>query len=103
MHRYLDISLLLMAQKGSTVVTGADCEISPQADVTQSVLWDNVRIEDDAKVRRAVIGDKVVIGAGEVVENAAIVCAELVRGKTSPAKALKGEFRGNNFVVPLSE
>jgi NDP-sugar pyrophosphorylase family protein len=102
-HRYLDISLLLMAPKGATVVTGADCEISPQADVTQSVLWDNVRIGDDAKVRRAVVGDRVVIAAGEVVENAAIVCAELVRGKTSPPKALKGEFRGNNFVVPLSE
>jgi len=103
-HRYLDISLLLMAQKGSnSVVTGAGCDISPRADLTQSVLWDNVCIDDDARVRRAVVGDNVVIAAGELVESSAVVCAELVRGKASPPKALKGEFRGNNFVVPLSE
>jgi len=103
-HRYLDISLLLMAQKGhGSVVTGVDCLISPQAEVTESILWDNVTIENGATVRHAVLADDVVISEGEVVENAAVVCADLVRGKTSPPKALKGEFKGNNFVVPLGE
>jgi NDP-sugar pyrophosphorylase family protein len=103
-HRYLDISLRLLAEKdGTSVVTGANSQISPRAQVAESVIWDNVAIEDDAKVRRAVLGDNVVIAAGEVIENAAVVCAELVQGKTSPPKALKGEFRGNNFVVPLGE
>ena len=102
-HRYLDISLLLMAQKGSgTVVTGNNCLISRAANVTESILWDNVTIEDGATVRHAVLADNVVIAPGETIENAAVVCAELVRGKPSPPKALKGEFKGNNFVVPLS-
>jgi len=43
------------------------------------------------------------IAAGEVIEDAAVVCASLVKGKTAPAKALKGEIRGDNFVVPLTE
>ena len=102
-HRYLDISLLLMAQNGSgTVVKGNGGEISSGAKVSESILWDNVRIEEGATVRHAVLADNVVIPAGETVENATVVCAELVRGKPSPPKALKGEFKGNNFVVPLS-
>ncbi len=102
-HRYLDISLLLMAQNGSgTVVTGNGCEISSGATVRESILWDNVTIEDGATVCHTVLADNVVIPAGETVENATVVCAELVRGKVSPPKALKGEFKGNNFVVPLS-
>ena len=102
-HRYLDISLLLMAQKQmGTVVTGTSCKISRAAKVTESILWDNVMVEDGATVSHAVLADNVVIRAGEHVENAAVVCAELVRGRPSPPKALKGEFKGNNFVVPLS-
>ena len=102
-HRYLDISLLLMAQNGAaTVVKGNGSEISSGAKVTESILWDNVIVEEGATVRHAVLADNVVIPAGETLENVAVVCAELVRGKPSPPKALKGEFKGNNFVVPLS-
>jgi len=102
-HRYLDISLLLLAQKGTTtVVAGRGSEISSGAQVSESVLWDNVRVESGAKVRHAVLGDNVVVAAGDVIENAAVVRAELVQGKTPPPKALKGEFKDHNFVVPLS-
>lgn len=101
--RYLDISLLLLERQGASVSTGRGSEISPDAEVSHSVLWDNVRIRSGARVRRALLGDNVEIGAGEVVENAAVVCASLVRGKIPPPKALKGEFRGDNFVVPLAE
>jgi hypothetical protein len=37
------------------------------------------------------------------VENAAVVRAELVRGIERPEKALPGEVRGANFVVPLPQ
>ena len=43
------------------------------------------------------------IKAGEAVENAAVVRADLIRGKEPPPKALKGVIRGDNFVVPLAE
>lgn len=102
LERYLDISLLLMEQTDQTVCKGIGGEISSESEVKQSVLWDNVRVESGARVKRAILGDNVTIGPGEMVEDAAVVCASLVRGKTPPNKALKGEFRGDNFVVPLS-
>ncbi len=101
--RYLDISLLLLAETGTTLTAGAGCKISATAAVRESVLWDNVVVESGARVKRAVLGDDVKISAGEVVENAAVVCASLIQGMTPPPKALKGEIRGDNFVVPLAE
>jgi NDP-sugar pyrophosphorylase family protein len=101
-QRYLDISLLLLAERGESFTAGLGASISPMAEVRDSILWDRVVIESGARVRRAVLGDDVRIPAGEVIEDAAVVCAALVQGKTPPAKALKGEIRGSNFVVPLA-
>lgn len=101
--RYRDISLMLLAQAGKSLSIGSGCEISDGAEVDQSILWDKVRIETGSQVKRSILGDNVHIAAGEVIEDAAVVCASLIRGKTRPEKALKGEFRGDNFVVPLPE
>jgi NDP-sugar pyrophosphorylase family protein len=102
-QRYLDISLQLLAEVGKNLSTGAGCEVSTNAEVEQSILWDNVVVEGEARIKGAVLGDNVKIAAGEIVEDAAVVRASLVRGKTPPPKAFKGEFRGDNFVVPLTE
>ncbi|MEP6911573.1 MAG: NDP-sugar synthase [bacterium] len=101
--RYLDISLLLLAQAGESITKGCGSQIAGSATVSEAILWDNVRVESEAQVRRVVLGDNVTIPAGEVIEDAAVVCASLVKGTTPPAKALKGEIRGDNFVVPLTE
>lgn len=101
--RYLEVSLALLRNNGQDVEFGSSCDIAGGADVRESVLWDDVKIEQGARVRRAVIGDGVVIAAGEVVEDAAVVRANLVRGSERPAKALKGEFRRGNFVVSLTQ
>lgn len=100
-ERYLSISLDLMAQEGRDVEIGEGSIVSESASVRESILWENVRVDAGASVRRSVLGDGVHIPAGEVVENAAIVRAELVEGVEPPAKALRGEVRGANFVVPL--
>jgi NDP-sugar pyrophosphorylase family protein len=100
-RRYLDVSLALLKKNGRDVEMGAGCNVSEGADVSESVLWENVKVEAGARVRRAILGDDVTISSGEVVENAAVVRAELVRGSEPPPKALKGEFRGGNFVVRL--
>ncbi|HEV7843995.1 MAG TPA: NDP-sugar synthase [Pyrinomonadaceae bacterium] len=102
-ERYLDISLALMAQEGRDVEIGEGSRISQGARVRESVLWENVKVDEGASVRRVVLGDGVHIAAGEVLENAAVVRAELVEGIQPPAKALRGEVRGANFVVPLPE
>jgi ADP-glucose pyrophosphorylase len=71
--------------------------------VHEAVLWDNVTVEKGAQMRRAVMGDGVRLRAGERVEDAVVVRSELVWGMTPPAKALKGRFQGDNFVVSLSQ
>jgi NDP-sugar pyrophosphorylase family protein len=101
--RYLNISLQLLSETGESFTAGAGCNISKSAELEQSILWDNVVVEAGARVKRSILGDNVKIAAGEIVEDAAVVCASLVQGKTPPEKALKGEFIGANFVVPLTE
>jgi NDP-sugar pyrophosphorylase family protein len=101
-QRYLEVSLIMLAAFGKNVSSGARCRIDDEKDVSDSILWDDVTIEAGARVSRAVVGDGVRIRSGETIENAAVVPAALVKGKTPPAKALKGEVRGDNFVVPLT-
>jgi len=101
--RYLEINLALLAASGRDMLCGENCAISPEASVRRSILWDNVTIEAGAQISRAVLADGVRIKAGERIENAAVVRAELVRGAEPPPKALKGEFRGDNFVVLLPQ
>jgi len=103
MQRYLDISLLLLAQRNQSLFAGAGCKIAEGAEVNQSILWDKVTVETGALVKRSLLGDNVTIRTGDVIESAAVVCASLIHGKTPPPKALKGEIRGDNFVVPLTE
>ncbi|MDX6693664.1 MAG: mannose-1-phosphate guanylyltransferase [Blastocatellia bacterium] len=102
-ERYLEINLALLAAEGRDMLCGEGCAIAPSASVRQSILWDDVVVEAGASVSRSILADKVRVGAGEIIENAAVVRAELVRGEKPPPKALRGEFRGDNFVVPLPE
>jgi NDP-sugar pyrophosphorylase family protein len=102
-QRYLDISLRLLSPSGESVTAGKGCEISGEADISQSVLWDNVAVESGAQVKRVVLGDNVRVRSGESIENAAVVRASLVEGREPPAKALKGQVKGDNFVVPLTQ
>ena len=101
LKRYLDISIELLKESGNTYVAGEDTKISQSSTVIDSVLWDNVIVGALARVNRAVLADNVTISDGEVIENAVVVPRELVEGKTRPEKALPGDFRGQNFVVPL--
>jgi NDP-sugar pyrophosphorylase family protein len=102
-RRYLDISLTLLRQEGRDVQLGANSVIEAGADVRDALLWEDARIEAGARVRRAIIGAGVKIGQGDVIEDAAVVRAALVGREERPAKALAGEVRGDNFVVPLAQ
>ena len=103
LKRYLDISLALLTEKDQTFYAGASCVISVSAHLTQAILWNNVVVEPKAVVKRAVLGDGVRIGAGQVIKDAVVVKSSLVQGKVAPPKALQGEIRGDNFVVPLTQ
>ncbi|CAN5405710.1 NDP-sugar synthase [soil metagenome] len=100
--RYLEISLAMM--NGSNVFTGENCSISLSSQVKDSVIWDDVTIEDGAQLVKTIIADGVKIKAGEKFENAAIVRAEILNHSTEiPQKALKGYTQGENYVVPLNQ
>lgn len=103
LQRYLDISLAMLAARHERLTVGARCTISPEADVSDSVLWDDVVVEAGARVKRAVLADGVHIKTGEVIEDSIVVRNSLVAGKQAPAKALCGAVKGDNFVVPLSQ
>jgi NDP-sugar pyrophosphorylase family protein len=103
MQRYLDISLMLLKERRQNVFAGKGSRVAAGAEISDSILWDNVVVERGARISRAIIGDDVTIGEGEVITNAAVVRAALVEGKTPPMKALKGEFKGSNFVVSFSQ
>jgi NDP-sugar pyrophosphorylase family protein len=103
LQRYLDISLAMLKEKNETISKGSNCIIAAGAEVSEAVLWDRVVIKAGARVTRAVLADDVEINSGDVIENAVVVKKSLVLEKTPPAKALRGEVRGDNFVVPLAQ
>jgi NDP-sugar pyrophosphorylase family protein len=102
-RRYLDISLALMRLEGRDVETGRGSLIEPGAEVSETILWEEARVEAGARVRRAVLGAGVRVARGELIEDAAVVRAALIQGEERPEKALAGELRGENFVVPLAQ
>jgi NDP-sugar pyrophosphorylase family protein len=60
---YLATSLLIAEREGSDLAAGARSRIEAQARVERSVLWDDVVIEEGAKVRECVVADGVCIPA----------------------------------------
>jgi NDP-sugar pyrophosphorylase family protein len=102
-QRYLEISLWMLAERGETRSVGRNSVISQSADVTRSILWNNVIVGDGATVHGSILADNVTIEAGEVIQDSVVVPAGLVAGKQPPAKALKGSVKGNNFVVSITE
>ena len=99
--RYLDISLAMM--NGTHTFVGSGCSISEKASVRDSVIWDDVSVEEGASLYRAIIADGVSIQGDEHFENVAIVRADMVRACSEiPEKALKGYIQGDNYIVPLN-
>ena len=103
LRRYLDISLDLLAAQNRNVFAGDKTSLASNARVRDAIFWDEVVVEDDAGVTRSVVGDGVRVRAHDAFEDSVVVRAELVAGKTPPAKALRGRFQGDKFVVPLSQ
>jgi NDP-sugar pyrophosphorylase family protein len=103
LQRYLDISLALMKREGRDVFAGHESEIQDPGEVRESVLWNKVTVERGARVARAVLGDGVRVSSNQIVQGAVMVRADLVAGKTPPAKAMKGYQHDDKFVVPLSQ
>jgi NDP-sugar pyrophosphorylase family protein len=92
----------MLEGKSKGIFTGNQNRIANSAEVSDSILWDNVTIEDRAKLYRTIIADGVTIRSGEYFENAAIVRGDMVRSAVIPQKAPAGEYVGDNYVVKLT-
>jgi NDP-sugar pyrophosphorylase family protein len=101
LKRYLDISVEMLKELGQPYVAGADCRLPQSATISDAVLWDNVTVGAGAQIRRSVLADDVQVPNNTTLENCVVVPRALVEGKTPPEKALKGQFYGENFIVPL--
>jgi NDP-sugar pyrophosphorylase family protein len=102
LQRYVDISVEMLKEREERYIAGKNCVVSSTAQVTDSVLWDNVTVGDEARVHHSVLGDHVRLSEGEEIENAVVVRRELIEGKTRPEKApASGYFNSENFIVPL--
>lgn len=101
LKRYIDISAEMLKESGEQFSAGKNCTVASAAQVTDSVLWDNVTVGSEARVHHCVLADGVRLPAGERIDNSVVVRRELIEGKTPPEKALSGHFQGENFIVPL--
>jgi NDP-sugar pyrophosphorylase family protein len=101
LKRYLDISVEMLKERGQPYITGDRCQVARSAKIIEAVLWDNVTVSDGAQIRRSVLADDVQVPSGATLENCIVVPRLLVESKTPPEKALKGQFQGENFIVPL--
>ena len=101
LQRYRDISLEMLRERNLLLTAGVDTLIAASASVVDSVLWDNVTVDDGAQVTRSVLADDVHIERNESLANAVVVQRSLVEGKAPPAKSLNGYFQKENFVVQL--
>ncbi|MGH9899532.1 MAG: sugar phosphate nucleotidyltransferase [Pyrinomonadaceae bacterium] len=116
--RYLSASLALLNNIQSspeTVYAGLGSEISDDAIINNSVIWNGAVIESGANIRNAVLGDGVRIEEGTRIENSVVVRAEVVRAEVVRAELLnangsealkkvqRGDFHGLNFIVPFAQ
>lgn len=61
------------AELGPNVVIGAGSTVGQRAVIRNSVLWDNVSVEDDAHVEGAILASRSIIGAGARVQDGSVV------------------------------
>lgn len=102
LKRYVDISVEMLRERDQNYVAGSNCVIASTANVTDSILWDNVTVSDKARVHHCVLGDGVRLPEGEGIESAVVVRRNLIETKIRPDKAPQdGYFQGENFIVPL--
>ncbi len=100
--RYLDITLGMLNGDQDRNVIGKNVRVAATAKIEDSIIWDNVVIEDDAFISRSIVGDDVTIKRGETYRNSAIVRGDMLdHCDEIPKKALTGEMIGENYVVRL--
>jgi NDP-sugar pyrophosphorylase family protein len=77
------------ARVGGSVI-GAGCEISEDAIVADSVLWERVVLEPGAVVRACILADGAHVREGQRIEDSIVVPSTRRRGGRAPRMKLSG-------------
>ena len=86
---YLSTSLFLSARERATR-TGERARINLRATLDDSILWDDVEVEADVRLRRCIVTDGVRVPAGSSLENATI--RQVADGELADAERLVGDL-----------
>lgn len=86
---YLSTALLLGMRDSGSRFFGARTRIASDARVEDSVLWDDVQVEANARLRRCVVTDGVRVPAGLSCENATI---RIANGALTDGERLVGDL-----------
>lgn len=77
------------ARLDNGVVTGKYCAIKRNAQVSASVLWEGVTVDESAVVQNSVLADGAYVGAGAVLENAVLGHNAVVDASEKPPAGLR--------------
>ena len=86
---YLRTSLLLAGREPGAALHGTGTRIDPSSRVDDSVLWDDVEVEADVRLRRCVVADGVRVPAATSWEGVTLRRAE---GELAPGEQRIGEL-----------
>lgn len=70
---YLQTAMTLAERERRPLDRGADCQVADDAEVTESVLWDRVRIGRRARLSHCIAADDVVVPEGATYSHSSLV------------------------------
>lgn len=70
---YLDTALAMARQDQRPIDRGRDCTIAPDATLTDTILWDRVRVGAGARLTECIVADDVVIPGGAEFSRSTVV------------------------------
>lgn len=67
-------------------VIGRNCEISRGSRIAETIMWDNVKIDKDSRIKRAIIASNSVIGERALLEEGSVVAGNCSLGPDTHIK-----------------
>lgn len=93
--RYLTISNQFLADQGKSFIADTGTTIAEDAQISESVLWKNVRVAENVSLKQVIVGDNVTIPANTKLAHVVVVRRDLC------TEIEKGEIVGENLIIPI--
>jgi NDP-sugar pyrophosphorylase family protein len=73
---YLNTAIAMARREGKPLDRGRNCEVAPDANLVDTILWDRVRVGAGAKLTRCIVADDVVVPPGAEYSHSALVMGQ---------------------------